>query len=345
MQTFAALEGVGTLAGPVLAGLLLSALSPAAALGSLSVIFAVGALASASVRTAYQVPTTYRPAGPAGCRPRVCRAVEATAARHVRRLHGPEPDARAADRLRARRCASPPGRGSGAGRRPLRHDGCRRAGRRCRGDASPATRRRRSSGHRGRGAVGVAHRGARTVAGRLGGVGRTRGRRSRQRHRGRLRVHRAGSSAAQPRRQPVPTRPSGPWQPGWPPCGSLAGPPLVTAVGLGPTMAVTGAALAGIRAADAPAPRAGRRPGRGCARAPRPRPATPEFAPLPAMALERLASASIPRSVLAGEAVVREGDEPDGFGHRRDGFARCGPGGRRQCVGWVPATPSGRSAC
>jgi MFS family permease len=96
--------------------------------------------------------------------------------------------------------------------------------------------------------------------------------------------------------------------------GSLAGPPLVTALGLGPTMAVTGAALAAFallmlrplaradgRVAVAPVHLALVQ-------------ATPEFAPLPPMALERLASALTSRSLLAGEAVVREGDEPDGFG-------------------------------
>jgi MFS family permease len=54
--TYAALEGGGTVVGPALAGLLLSALTPAGALASLSVVFVVGALASASVRTAFQVP-------------------------------------------------------------------------------------------------------------------------------------------------------------------------------------------------------------------------------------------------------------------------------------------------
>jgi hypothetical protein len=110
--------------------------------------------------------------------------------------------------------------------------------------------------------------------------------------------------------------------------GSLAGPPLVTLVGLGPTMAVTGAALAAFallmlrplaridaRVAGAPAHL-------GLVQA------TPEFAPLPAMALERLASALTPRSLVAGEVVVREGDEADGFAIVEAGSLTVEQGGR-----------------
>lgn len=53
---YAAIEGLGTVVGPVLGGALVAVLGASAGLGSLTVIYLAGAALSALVRTAYQVP-------------------------------------------------------------------------------------------------------------------------------------------------------------------------------------------------------------------------------------------------------------------------------------------------
>jgi MFS family permease len=310
---FAALEGVGTLAGPVLAGLLLSALSPAAALGSLSVIFAVGAVASASVRTAYQVPR------------RTARLGLADAGRGFAELLRPQLRGMfavfmAQSLMRglltvfvAALCLTT---GGGGEERVAGLFATMGAGGLV--GAAVAARLPRRGGAARRATVGVVLWGlpiallglwpegwvawaALAVVGLGNAIEDVYGFTALDRllpNHVAARAYAAFWSLAA----------------GLATLGSLAGPPLVTALGLGPTMAVTGAVLAAFallmlrplaradaRVAVAPVHLALVQ-------------ATPEFAPLPAMALERLASALTSRSLLAGETVVREGDEPDGFG-------------------------------
>lgn len=325
--TFAALEGVGTLVGPVLAGLLLSALTPAAALASLAVIFGVGAVASASVRTAYQVPR------------RTARLGVADAGRGFAELLKPQLRGMfavfmAQSLMRglltvfvAALCLTS---GGGGEERVAALFATMGAGGLV--GAAVATRLPREGGAASKATVGVVLWGlpiamlglwpedwvawaALAVVGFGNALEDVYGFTALDRllpNHVAARAYAAFWSLAA----------------GLVTVGSLAGPPLVGFMGLGPAMALTGAALAAFallmlrplarvdaRVSGAPAYL-------GLVQA------TPEFAPLPAMALERLASALTSRSLHDGDVVVREGDEPDGFGIVESGSLTVEQGGR-----------------
>jgi hypothetical protein len=310
--TFAALEGVGTLVGPVLAGLLLSALTPAAALAAMAVIFGVGAVASGSVRTPFQVPR------------RTARLGVADAGRGFAELLKPQLRGMfavfmAQSLMRglltvfvAALCLTS---GGGGEERVAALFATMGAGGLL--GAAVATRLPREGGAASRATVGVVLWGLPIallglwpedllawVALAVVGLGNA--------------IEDVYGFTALDRLLPnhVAARAYAAfWSlaAGLVTLGSLAGPPLVSLMGLGPTMAVTGAALAAFALlmlrplARVDARVSGTPAHLGLVQA------TPEFAPLPAMALERLASALTTRSLHDGEVVVREGDEPDGF--------------------------------
>jgi hypothetical protein len=325
--TYAALEGVGTVAGPVLAGLLLSALTPAATLGSLSLVFVVGAVASASVRTAFQVPR------------RTARLGVADAGRGFAELLKPQLRGMfavfmAQSLMRglltvfvAALCLTA---GGGGEERVAGLFATMGAGGLV--GAAVAARLSRQGGAARRATLGVVlwglpiallglwpegwvAWGALAVVGLGNAIEDVYGFTALDRllpNHVAARAYAAFWSLAA----------------GLATLGSLAGPPLVTLVGLGPTMAVTGTALAAfallmLRPLARIDARVGGAPAHlGLVQA------TPEFAPLPAMALERLASALTPRSLAAGEVVVREGDEADGFAIVEAGSLTVEQGGR-----------------
>lgn len=325
--TYAALEGVGTVVGPVLAGLLLSALTPAAALASLSAIFVVGAVASASVRTAFQVPRRTTPLG-------VRDAGRGFAELLKPQLRGMFSVFMAQSLMRglltvfvAALCLTS---GGGGEERVAGLFAAMGVGGLV--GAAVAARMPRHGGAARRATLAVVlwglpiavlglwpqdqvAWGAMAVVGLGNAIEDVYGFTALDRllpNHVAARAYAAFWSLAA----------------GLATLGSLAGPPLVTLLGLGPTMAATGAALAGFALLMVrPLSRVDARVATGPAHLALVQ-AVPEFAPLPAMALERLATAVVPRSFGAGEVVVREGDEADGFGIVASGSLDVQQGGR-----------------
>lgn len=81
-SAYAAIEGLGTVTGPLLGGGLLAALDAPTALAALALVYAAGALAAVLVRTAYQVPARVS----AGGRWQSVRVISLLAGRDLRRL-------------------------------------------------------------------------------------------------------------------------------------------------------------------------------------------------------------------------------------------------------------------
>jgi MFS family permease len=110
--------------------------------------------------------------------------------------------------------------------------------------------------------------------------------------------------------------------------GSLLGPLLVSGLGLGPAMMGTGGALVLLCALVLPAMRrldhhVGEPPAHfDLVRS------VPELSALPLMAAERLARGLRPRTVAAGEVVMAEGDRPTGFAIVEDGALEVRQGGQ-----------------
>jgi MFS family permease len=325
--TYAALEGVGTVVGPVLAGLLLSALTPAAALASLSVIFVVGAVASAAVRTAFQVP---RRTAPLGLRD----AGRGFAELLKPQLRGMFAVFMAQSTMRglltvfvAALCLRS---GGGGEERVAGLFAAMGVGGLV--GAAVAARLPGQGGAARRATLAVVlwglpiallglwpadwmAWGAMAVVGLGNAIEDVYGFTALDRllpNHVAARAYAAFWSLAA----------------GLATLGSLAGPPLVTLLGLGPTMATTGAALAGFALLMVrPLGRVDARVAAGPVHLGLVQ-AVPEFAPLPAMALERLATAVVPRSLVDGDVVVREGDEADGFAIVVSGTLDVQQGGR-----------------